>query len=506
MGNACHTIDKSLCPIKTVTTRQHQTHSRKSTIQPPPLKFRLVCDQELVIKEVDEFIGTYLNYQTDELIGKSITMLMSPTIRDLHNDLPKFKNMPQHCLDGLIQKLKYDMSKCIEYAVYDKMKKPHFCKININLDKQTFQSEVFITVINKKRQYDYNVPIEFQKYLHTEAEVHVEEYKHVICLMMDIAGSTQYAIENKGEAMAKLLHSMYNIVNNVITKHFFPLVYIHETVGDSILLIIDAPFMPRYPSRSATIAVQCASLIQQKVDNYLKECADYLFLRVAITEGCVTAGVIDGRCFRVFGPVVHLAQRLEAMANKNEITMSESFVHFWINQQGMLCKTDSVKNQVYCDNLIFDEHDNDEYSYIKQQTSPIKGFGLLEYYALNSYKYITHHYNKNKETKDTKENNEPGENNEDNEDINKHVRIPAGSRRLTLPMKIEDLTIINKRNSLRKSILIRNFFSDSDNDSSSHHNTDSPNSKSKRIKKHHRQSKSEIIISSYNNRLLLDRG
>ena len=76
-------------------------------------------------------------------------------------------------------------------------------------------------------------------------------------------------------------------------------------------------------------------------------------MRCGISFGPLAGGVIDGKTFRVFGPSINLAQRLESVCEKNYINISNVFY-----------ESLPIEDQKKCE----------------QQTKELKGFGEVTFY------------------------------------------------------------------------------------------------------------------------------
>uniref|UniRef100_A0A7S1LJ33 Guanylate cyclase domain-containing protein n=1 Tax=Alexandrium catenella TaxID=2925 RepID=A0A7S1LJ33_ALECA len=78
--------------------------------------------------------------------------------------------------------------------------------------------------------------------------------------------------------------------------------------------------------------------VQQRLDELLAAYSPEMHARAGITVGPVSAGVVDGRSFRVFGATVHLAQRLEGLCPRGRVACSLDFlgaVHRHTGKRGL---------------------------------------------------------------------------------------------------------------------------------------------------------------------------
>jgi len=137
-------------------------------------------------------------------------------------------------------KLQNTMSNSREFVIFGRSLEPIVCGISIDL-RSDKSSTVVLELSDTKILH--NVPLGFGQYINAAPGLFVKDYQDVICVMMDIASSTQYASTVSPKAMAELMHNVYITVNAVVLREVFPFAYIHEIVGDSIMLIVNAGFM-----------------------------------------------------------------------------------------------------------------------------------------------------------------------------------------------------------------------------------------------------------------------
>lgn len=115
----------------------------------------------------------------------------------------------------------------------------------------------------------------------------------------------------------------------------------------------------KFPKESAIIALTVASAIQQQLDDMLSTYSDHMYARIGMAMGDISAGVVDGRTFRVFGSTVHFTQRLESICPQGRLACAAKYYD-------LLCK------QI--------RHDMDG----ERCVTYLKGMGDVEYYTLCS--------------------------------------------------------------------------------------------------------------------------
>jgi len=312
---------------------------------PKPFFSALRCDGDFDICEADAGVLELLKYERDELLGKSILELMSPAVADVHRRI--FRNLkevgPETVCEVGEQLLMSSMSRCREFAVLDKNKEAVICSVSVIL-RQDLRSKVVLQNVQGKLLY--TVPLGFGHYINDKPGCHVQDFDDVTCVMMDLAGSTRFSQSQPPSVMAELFHRMYTIANAVVLQEAFPFAYIHEIVGDSLLLLANAGFMARHPSRAAAVGGRAAMQIQSLLDAMLEAYSHEMYARVGTAVGPVSAGVVDARTFRIFGSTVHLSQRLESLCPRGKVACSMDFLEILRQQADEIISVDLVESEI----------------------------------------------------------------------------------------------------------------------------------------------------------------
>ena len=76
-------------------------------------------------------------------------------------------------------------------------------------------------------------------------------------------------------------------------------------------------------------------------------------IRCGVAIGDISAGVIDGKTFRIFGSAVHLASRLESICKKDEIVYSEEF---YKKMENINCKKEIVNLKGFNEQNVYIMH------------------------------------------------------------------------------------------------------------------------------------------------------
>mmetsp|Transcript_16535 Transcript_16535/g.35934 ORF Transcript_16535/g.35934 Transcript_16535/m.35934 type:complete len:452 (+) Transcript_16535:111-1466(+) len=293
----------------------------------------IVCDEDFRIRRCDEGALALLGYSGADIEGSCVTRLMSPLVGRVHRRIfRRVRDATPAQLERVASKLSYSMSNCRDFALIDRGGEPVVCGLSVFLREDRTSTVLLLRVDTKLL---HTVPRGFEQYINERPGLHVRDYEGVICVMMDIAGSTDYSRRTSAMGMAKLMHGIYEAVNHAVLCEIFPYAYIHEICGDSLLLIVNAGFMVSHPEEASLIAMHAAATTQMQLDSKLAEYDSGMYARTGVSLGNVTAGVIDGRSFRVFGESVHLSQRLESVCPRGGIACADNFLDLLARQQDL---------------------------------------------------------------------------------------------------------------------------------------------------------------------------
>jgi class 3 adenylate cyclase len=269
----------------------------------------LHCDENQVIVRSE---GTVHKIFQEDVLGKHITKYMTPFIAEFHKRMFVY----------LKRRSNFTMSNANRFVLLNAKAEPFMCDVHVDMTENN--SVVSIENVSYSLSIHDTIPASYQKFIgESPGRIHLEECD-VTCVVMDLSNSTSFVVKHGGTEFAGVLSQLYKIVTNHVV-HMYPFVYVHELLGDSVFLVVNAPFMIKHPYGNNTeLALNVSKQIQGSVDSLLQDTD--MHLRVGIAHGPVSAGVIDGRSFRLFGPTVHLAQRLESVCPKKTITLNDSAV------------------------------------------------------------------------------------------------------------------------------------------------------------------------------------
>ncbi len=291
------------------------------------------CDENQYIVSCNEYGYELLGYEREDLVGKHITILMSRLVDMIHRkifEMIKSKNWEQ--IAKLSAKIRSHKNNLRHFYVYDSQQNPILCSVDIHIMENLHT----IVKLSKMEQYlSPLVPQKYLQYLDSQPTFHVDKYENVVCIMMDIANSTEICAEIDACEIANIYHNIYKIASTYVNTHYYPYAYIHETCGDSLFIVVNAEYIKKFDLLCATIALHISYELQEQIDRYLEKYEFYdLYIRCGVVLGDVCGGIIDGKTFRLFGSAVHMASRLESKCKRRMIMMNENLVNKVYQEMG----------------------------------------------------------------------------------------------------------------------------------------------------------------------------
>ena len=279
----------------------------------------LRCDANQTITSCNTRTCDVLGYTKAELIGQSICILMTDRVKQMHQH-GFFSTMKMKHASETKGKLRFTMNsneRC--YPIKRKNKKLVDCNMDIRLNDD-YSCTVRLT---PQTYINPNTPNTFRQLINTNPSFHIQQCKDVICIMMDLANSTEFTVatdQRDSSGVASLYYNIMNIASNIIKEQYYPYAYIHETCGDCLFILTNEDLIcTKATEKGASLALDMCFDVTQQVNDFL--CTTYkhhdLYMRCGMSMGNVSAGVVDGLTFRVFGSPVNRASRLEGACKRN---------------------------------------------------------------------------------------------------------------------------------------------------------------------------------------------
>lgn len=103
----------------------------------------------------------------------------------------------------------------------------------------------------------------------------------------------------------------------MIKSNYYPYVYIHEIVGDSFVLLLNADWAYKIPDYCTTICMNFLIELNERTEHLIQ-------FRVGCAYGKILYGYI-GDQLRLFGDTINLASRLEHISKIDHVYCDENF-------------------------------------------------------------------------------------------------------------------------------------------------------------------------------------
>lgn len=319
------------------------------------------CDNQQNIVNCNNFTYILLNYSQNDLIGKHITILMSPLLSLIHKKMFKMINSREkNEINKIKPKIRNHKNNLRHFYIYDSLQIPILCSVDVHINNDL----TTIVILEKIEQYlSPLIPQKYLKFINSQPSFNIDNYDNVVCILMDIANSTEICNKLSPSGIALIYHNIYKIACLEVNTSYYPYAYIHETCGDSLFIVVNAEYIKKIDYLAATITLQIVSEIQEKIDNYLSTYSNFdLYIRCGVTIGSVAAGIIDGKTFRIFGSTVHMASRLESKCKKGQIMLDNKF-------------KEKIEKEFRNKNIN---------EYIVENNIELKGFGEMNIYSIQN--------------------------------------------------------------------------------------------------------------------------
>lgn len=141
-------------------------------------------------------------------------------------------------------------------------------------------------------------------------------------ISMDLYGSTAYINEMGVGPYVASQKLLFNELQRHLEIELFPLVQLHEVLGDSFVMTVNSPWWCR--SRLHDLGPFKLMVAKYLTHHLNKICDDFyngkIYIRCGIASGSVVAN-ITGRYFRMYGQCINIACRLESSCKRNHVHM-----------------------------------------------------------------------------------------------------------------------------------------------------------------------------------------
>ena len=250
-----------------------------------------------IIININDNIYDHLLYLKNDLIGSNINILFTNIFNIIFNNikienennkiilLNKFNNSLYYNVDLIYKKNNY-----IKYI----LTKNNLIN-NINLYNYIKYNDVFINSSNK-----------------------------LIIICIDMINSTNILLNNGIKNTININIRFYNDIKFLINNSYLNYIFIHEIIGDMIILILNH-------ENTFNIKKYCASICLYFIYELINISKKYINIRIGISYDNLYYGYINNN-LRLFGKGINLAARLENKCIINNIFICQNFYNKLIEE------------------------------------------------------------------------------------------------------------------------------------------------------------------------------
>ena len=137
-------------------------------------------------------------------------------------------------------------------------------------------------------------------------------------IAMDLHGSTTYIDEIGIHPYVSSQKALFNELQRHLEVELFPLVQLHEVLGDSFLMTVNAPWwsQTRVKNLKPFLSIVACYLTWHLNDICEKYYKGKIYIRCGVAQGAIVAN-ITGCHFRIYGQCLNVACRLESLCERN---------------------------------------------------------------------------------------------------------------------------------------------------------------------------------------------
>ena len=175
-------------------------------------------------------------------------------------------------------------------------------RLVFNIDNEIDNRNIYTHNINIKNEYEFK-----------------QSKNKLVIISMDFINSTENLIKNGTLKFIENTQRFHYEIINLIKSYYYPYIYIHEIVGDSFIIILNADWTFNITRYTASLAISFIIQLYKKIE-------DYIDIRCGIVYDKIYYGNIDHN-LRFFGEAINKSSRLQSICrDKNEIFCDESFL------------------------------------------------------------------------------------------------------------------------------------------------------------------------------------
>jgi len=247
-------------------------------------------DVNHLITYINDNIYNHLLYNQDELIGLNINILYTNLFKIIFNNI-KIEN--ENNIIILLNKFNI-------YNYY-----------NVNL---IYKKNNFIKYILYKTDSINNINL-YQYIKYNDTFINSSNKLVIICI--DIINSTHILINKGIKNTININIKFYNDIKKLITTTYLNYIFIHEIIGDMVILILNN-------ENTFNINKYCTSICLYFIYELVNISKKYINIRIGVSYDNLYFGYINNN-LRLFGKGINLAARLENKCIINNIFICKNF-------------------------------------------------------------------------------------------------------------------------------------------------------------------------------------
>lgn len=338
-----------------------------------PLIFH--CDDKGIILDVNANVTKFLLFKRSSLLGEFVGQIMTPFMYMMHREifLNHYKTASKVARNSMDARLS-SKTKSRPLIIYNVNGHPVF--VNLSLiskprvdytqrpgalplpsdSEYYFRLCAWLKRSQDESRYVYSDSIEDLAKSHQGFSL---SKNNIVIICIDFVNSTELLQEKGPINMAFINKRFYDDIVQIITHHFYPYLCVHEIVGDSFVLVLNADWTYNLQRYCTVLAINFI--------NRLYRCTeDYVSMRVGISYGKVIYGFI-GPTLRFFGNPMHVASRLEGYGGRGKALVNVEFYD-------KLCSEVATMNEELLHRLV---------QSCKLEKVILKGYGERECYNIS---------------------------------------------------------------------------------------------------------------------------
>jgi hypothetical protein len=278
-------------------------------------KYCIMCNVDGYITDVDDDTLSIILYEKENIVGKFVGVLMSPFMEKLHKHilLPKYKKMNQ-LQKNIVHIFLSGISIKRPLIIYTVNQTPIYITLYIHYTLNMFRLEFIVEPdLDNSNIYTHNI--------HIKNDYQFKESKNrLVIISLDFVNSTENLIKDGTLKFIETTQRFHTDIIHIIKTYYYPYIYIHEIVGDSFIIVLNADWTYNINKYTASLAFSFLEQLFKHTESYIK-------IRCGVVFDKIYYGNIDHN-LRFFGETINKAARLESICSKkNELFCDDSFIN-----------------------------------------------------------------------------------------------------------------------------------------------------------------------------------